>query len=167
MSSVQDGRYTFDHDGDVVVFVIGMRINKLRKVRKWFPTMLAMPKMLKQLGQHPEKGLLGYQQCLSGRTIMVLQYWQSFEHLQQFARNTDDPHLSAWRAFNRRVGTRGDVGIFHETYRVQKGNAEAVYNNMPVFGLAKATACVPVERRGQSAAYRTGTATEDDVLVEA
>jgi hypothetical protein len=31
------------------------------------------------------------------------------------------------------------VGIFHETYIVERGNYEAIYGNMPVLGLAKAT----------------------------
>jgi hypothetical protein len=31
------------------------------------------------------------------------------------------------------------MGIFHETYIVECGNFEAIYGNMPVFGLAKAT----------------------------
>ena len=33
-----------------------------------------------------------------------------------------------------------DVGIFHETYLVQEGQHECLYNNMPRFGLAKAGA---------------------------
>jgi hypothetical protein len=31
------------------------------------------------------------------------------------------------------------MGIFHETYIVECGTFEAIYGNMPVFGLAKAT----------------------------
>jgi Monooxygenase af470-like len=31
------------------------------------------------------------------------------------------------------------VEIFHETYIVERGNFEAIYSNMPVFGQAKAT----------------------------
>lgn len=31
------------------------------------------------------------------------------------------------------------MGIWHETYRVRPGDYECVYNNMPLFGLAKAT----------------------------
>lgn len=163
--AVQPGRYTFDHEGEVVVFLIGMRVNKLRKVRSWFPVAMAMPKMLRELGSHPDKGLLGYHQFRAGRTIMLVQYWRSFEHLDRFARSADDPHLAAWRRFNQRVGTNGDVGIFHETYVVPAGRAEAVYNNMPTFGLAAATACVPVGQKGQSAAYRMGKAANDEAVV--
>lgn len=162
MAKVQPGRYTFEHDGELVVFVIGMRINKLRKVHKWLPVARAMGPMIRELMTHPDKGMLGYQQYLSGRTVMLVQYWRSFEALEHFARNADDPHLGAWRAFNKAVGTGGDVGIFHETYAVAAGAAEAVYNNMPAYGLAKATASVPVAKRGQAAAYRMGRAANDE-----
>lgn len=161
MSKVQPGRYTFDHDGDVVVFLIGMRVNKLHKVHKWLPTALAMPKMLVELFRQPDKGLLGARTYVSGRDVLVVQYWRSFEDLERYARSGDDAHLPAWRTFNKRVGTKGDVGIWHETYVIAAGTAEAIYNNMPPHGLAKATASVPVARRGQSAAYRAGRAADD------
>ena len=35
---------------------------------------------------------------------------------------------------------RGNVGIWHETYRVRAGAYECVYSGMPPLGLAKATA---------------------------
>lgn len=163
--AVQAGRYSFEHDDDIVVFFIGMRLNKLRKVHKWLPVALEMPKMLRELERHPDKGLLGYHQFRAGRTIVLMQYWRSFDHLERFARAGDDPHLEAWRRFNQRVGTNGDVGIFHETYVVPAGNVEAIYNNMPPFGLAAATTCVPVSRRGQSAGYRMGRRPSDEVAV--
>jgi hypothetical protein len=47
--------------------------------------------------------------------------------------------MPAWQRFNRTVGSDGSVGIFHETYLVGRGNFEAIYSNMPLFGLAKAT----------------------------
>ncbi len=97
--------------------------------------------------------------------LVLLQYWDSFEQLSAYARNPDQEHLPAWRAFNRRVGTDGSVGIFHETYLVPAGGFEAIYNNMPRFGLAAAGEHVPVARRGQSAAYRAGR-TGEDVPVE-
>lgn len=156
MGKVQDGRHTFDHDGEIVVFLIGMRINKLRKVHKWLPVALAMPRMLRELFRRPDKGLLGARTYVSGRDVLVVQYWRSFDDLERYARSADEQHLPAWRAFNRRVGTGGDVGIWHETYPIAAGTAEAIYNNMPVHGLAAATASVPVARRGQSAGYRAG-----------
>jgi hypothetical protein len=43
------------------------------------------------------------------------------------------------------------VGIWHETYAVEAGHHEAIYNNMPVFGLAKATEHAPAQGRLETA----------------
>jgi hypothetical protein len=159
MSKVHPGRFTADVGatlGDVdefVVFVIGMRINKLWKVHKWMPVARAMGPMLTELMTHPEKGLLGFR-TMPGRTITLIQDWRSFDHLERFARDQDDPHLQAWRDFNAKVGTSGDVGVFHETYRVKASDYECIYSNMPVMGLAAATTHVPVARRGEAARER-------------
>ena len=74
---------------------------------------------------------------------LLVQYWRSFEDLEKFARNPDDPHMPAWQRFNREARKGGAVGIWHETYLVEPGSYEAIYANMPEFGLAKATERVP------------------------
>lgn len=105
MAGVLKGRYMADVSrlGDeVVVFVIGMRINKPLKVGLWWPVFNGMGKMLKYLAERPEKGLLAYR--VSALPPFVLQYWRSFDDLERFARNNDDPHLEPWRRFNRKVG---------------------------------------------------------------
>ncbi len=161
MSKVQPGRFTAQPDGDVVVFIIGMRINKLHKVHKWVPVSKEMGPMVRELMQQPDKGLLGAKTFVSGRVIMLVQYWKDYESLERFARDRDDLHLPAWRRFNKRVGTDGTVGIFHETYMVPAGAFETIYVNMPSYGLAQATNNVPVAKLGQSSAYRIGKATTD------
>lgn len=143
MTQVISGRCTARMDEPFVVFMIGMRINKFFAVRKWVPTIRAMGPMLRELYEHPEKGFLGGEFFLYRRGPALVQYWRSFEDLERFARNPDDPHLPAWRHFNQTVGSNGSVGIWHETYMVQPGNYEAIYSNMPPFGLAKATERVP------------------------
>lgn len=112
--------------------------------------------MLKVLYQFPEKGFLGQELFfrLFPLEIVLISYWRSFDHLEQFARNTDDPHLQAWQDFNRNIGGDGSVGIWHETYCIQPQQAEAIYVNMPVFGLAKATAHLPVTGRKETARNR-------------
>ena len=50
---VHPGRYTARIDGEFVVFVIGMRINKLWKVHRWAPVAAAMGPMLRELFTHP------------------------------------------------------------------------------------------------------------------
>jgi hypothetical protein len=54
-----------------------------------------------------------------------VQYWRSFDHLEAFAKNKDDPHLDAWRNYWRRVGKSDRTGIWHETYLVRAGQYEA------------------------------------------
>jgi hypothetical protein len=46
------------------------------------------------------------------------------------------------------------VGIWHETYAVEAGRYEVIYNNMPLFGLAKATEHVPAKGRLETARRR-------------
>ena len=159
MSAIRNGRFAAEIDGDFVVFLIGMRINRLLLVHKWLPVSLAMPKMLNELFRRKELGLLGARSFRSGRTVMVLQYWRSFEHLHAYAHARDMAHLPAWAEFNRRVGGNGSVGIFHETYLVKAGEYEAVYANMPDFGLAAAGRAVPATGSRQSARSRLGRET--------
>ena len=166
MAKVHAGRYTARIEGDFVVFLIGMRINRPWKVRKWLPVVAAMPKMLAELQQDPDAGLLQAHTWF-GRTIIVVQYWRSFAHLERYARDPGAQHLPAWRAFNRAVGSSGDVGIWHETYQVRAGAYEALYGNMPRFGLAAGTAHVPVGRVGRTAAHRIGARKDDTPAVPA
>jgi hypothetical protein len=66
--------------------------------------------------------------------------------------------LSAWQRFNRRVrNSRGDVGIWHETYRIGPGCYEAIYAGMPAFGLGKIGVIIPAEGRPESARGRLTT----------
>jgi Domain of unknown function (DUF4188) len=166
MARINPGRYTANPEGDFVVFLIGMRINRPLRIHKWWPVFVAMPKMIRELEAHPEKGMLRAQFALIRSSVAYVQYWRSFEHLARFARNPDDPHLPAWARFNRAVEASGDVGIWHETYRVAAGECEAIYGNMPSWGLAEAFERVPVGSTvGQSAARRIGAADADDVAI--
>ncbi|OEU86386.1 hypothetical protein DB35_11970 [Streptomyces abyssalis] len=143
-------------DGDVVVFLIGMRINRLRAVRSWLPVFKAMPRMLKELSKDASSGLLGFRVLVGGlRDITVVQYWESAEKLFAYASAADKEHRPAWAAYNSRVRNSGpDVGIWHETYAVPEGRYETMYVNMPPHGLAAAHGTEPVGRRGERAAER-------------
>ena len=155
-AGVRNGRFSAQIEGDFVVFWIGMRINKPLLVHKWLPVAQAMPRMLKELFARKELGLLGARNFRSGRTVMMVQYWRSFEQLHAYAHASDKEHLPAWAEFNRRVGGNGSVGIFHETYLVPAGQYETVYANMPEFGLALAGRAVDATGRMQSARQRLG-----------
>ncbi len=165
MADILSGRHTAALDDEVVVFIIGMRINRLRRFRSWLPAFRAMPRMLRELAADPSLGLLNVQTFWAGRVIVGVQYWRSFDQLEAFARAADHEHLPAWREFNRLVRDNADVGIFHETYRVGPGTAETFYGNMPTFGMAAAVGIVPVAQRGQSAARRMGTTTADEPAI--
>ena len=155
MAQVINRRVTAEIEGDFVVFLIGMRINRFWKVWKWLPVFLAMPRMLRELEQRPESGFLGAGQYVgSPRRPTLIQYWRSFEHLESFARSKDANHWPAWVEFNKRVGSSGDVGIWHETYLVPAGGYECVYNNMPPIGLGAVTELVPAAGRKATAASR-------------
>ena len=90
---------------------------------------------------------------------MNVQYWRSFEDLENFARNPSDPHLQAWKDFNLLVGSNGSVGIWHETFKVNVGECECGYGNMPLFGLAAATKHVPAIGNRETARLRLGDRT--------
>ncbi|MFF7021893.1 DUF4188 domain-containing protein [Streptomyces klenkii] len=149
-------RVTAAAEGDVVVFLIGMRINRWRAVRHWVPALRAMPRMLKELARDEHSGLLGFRQFASGpRNLVVIQYWESREKLLAYAADGSKEHRPAWAAFNRRArGSEGAVGIWHETYVVPAGSYESIYSGMPETGLGKAYGVEPVARRGERAAER-------------
>jgi hypothetical protein len=147
------GQFSARIEGDFVVFLIGMRINKPWKVRTWWPVFIGMPRMLKELkAAGPSTGFLGHTPL--SLTLMA-QYWRTFEQLEAYARSRDHKHWPAWVAFNKRIkNAREDVGIWHETYKVRSGEYESVYSGMPPFGLAAAAELVPLgrEREGNSTA---------------
>ena len=154
MTEVTKERVCAEPDKEIVVFLIGMRINKLWKVWRWLPVAMAMPRMLKELGAKPELGLIAAFPYFSGRVLGTTQYWESVEKLQAYAHSRAQEHQPAWQRFNDRVGTSGDVGIWHETYSIPAGNSESVYVNMPKYGLGAAAAMFPAKGARANAAKR-------------
>lgn len=153
VAEVRPGRWTAEVEGDFVVFLIGARVQRFHLLRSLLDLggRRGMVHMLKYLSAHPEKGLLGYE--VGGLAGPIVQYWRSFEALEAFARNTDDPHLAPWRNYWRRVGRSGRTGIWHETYLVRAGEFETIYGNMPPYGLGKATKLVTLAE-AKSARHR-------------
>ncbi|WP_392672824.1 DUF4188 domain-containing protein [Streptomyces sp. LN785] len=150
------GRTTAAAEGEVVVLLIGMRINHFWGVHHWLPVLAAMPRMLRELSRDRSRGLLGYT-LLSGspRTYYVVQYWESREKLYAYASAPDMFHRKAWAAMNRKEKkSRQHVGLWHETYMAPEGSYESIYADMPPYGLAAATGVLPVEGRGRRAADR-------------
>lgn len=140
-----------EFDGDFVMMLLGMRINKPWKIHKWLPTMLAMPKMLKELKAHPETGYLGHQQF----GFLVIVYFRSFDQLEAYAHGKAYSHLPAWVKFGKSGGyASGDVGLWHELYQVRPGNYEAVYTAMPATGIGSFGTLIPAKQHRNSSRER-------------
>ncbi|MGH7329341.1 MAG: monooxygenase family protein, partial [Polyangiaceae bacterium] len=77
-------RMTGKMDGEFVVFMIGMRVNRWWLLHKWLRVAMAMPRMIKELVQKPELGFLG-QESWFGRTTIMVSYWRSMDHLMAYA----------------------------------------------------------------------------------
>jgi len=153
MAHIIPDRMAAEIEGDFVVFLIGMRINKPWKVHRWWPVFTAMPRMIRELERAgPETGFLGHNGLGLGG---IVQYWRSFDHLEAYARDLARRHAPAWAAFNKAVrGSREDVGIWHETYLVKAGQYEAVYSGMPPHGLGRVSRLVPATGNREAARQR-------------
>jgi len=154
MAAIFPGRYTAQSDEPFVVFLIGFRVNRWLAVRSWTRVAAAMGPMIAELKRQPELGLLHVDPFLYWRGVGMVQYWRSFEQLHAYAHARNAAHLPAWAEFNRRIGSNGAVGIWHETYTVAPGQFESIYVNMPRFGLGSAMQLVPVKGRNDSAQGR-------------
>lgn len=150
---IYTGRYTTENNEDIVVFIIGMRINKRLAVHKWLPVFNAMPGMIRELYTNKEElGFLSMESYFGFRTTLMIQYWRSAEDLLSYARN--EKHLTAWKHFNQKAGSNDAVGIYHETYKIKSGEYESIYGNMPLFGLGKALKHIPITEYINSAQKR-------------
>jgi hypothetical protein len=163
MSKIFAGRFTAEMEGPFVVFIIGMRINRLLAVNKWLPVARAMGPMIDHLRAHKELGMMHAQSFVYWPGAALVQYWRSFEQLERFARDPALNHLEPWKRFNRAVGASGSVGIWHETYMVEAGRYECVYGNMPPFGLAVAGTHAPAVGAKETAKRRLGMTGEPAV----
>ncbi len=160
MGNIINQRMTAEIKGDFVVFLIGMRINRFWKLHKWIPVARSMPGMLRELSMKPESGFLGFQ-ILGGIPPVIVQYWRSFEQLEAYAKDREGLHYPAWKDFNTRIRSNGDVGIWHETYLVKEGSYECIYHNMPKFGLGKVGELVPASGKKESASQRIAKKQQD------
>jgi hypothetical protein len=153
MGKVMKGRYTAQTDESFVVFIIGMRIHNFFAIHRWLPIIIQMQAMILELYRNKDLGFLDMKFFISWRGITLIQYWKSFDHLEQYAMQ-GAIHVKAWRDFNKLASKSSSVGFYHETYMVQPGEYECVYVNMPVYGLARATKHVPATGKRETARGR-------------
>ena len=141
VAKINQGRWTAEIEGNFVVFLIGARFEKLRgggaRGSRRSPRHEAHARLPRG---PPRQGLAGVPVgAAHDRAVLAL-----VRAPRSLRRTRDDPHLEAWRQFWKRVGTSGRTGIWHETYLVRAGEYEAIYGNMPPFGLGKASNLVRV-----------------------
>jgi hypothetical protein len=141
-------RNVADIEGDIVVYINGMRLNKLRALPKWLLAGRKLAKMFDRLEADPESGFLGYQPAFMGiRSGAAIQYWRSLEDLTQFARDPNDLHAPAWKWYNDEVDTGGGVGFWAELYVVNASHYETFYRNMPPIGLGAISGLISDDER--------------------
>ena len=132
------GKFAVDNAEPVVVFLVGIRINRWWRARHWLPLLLAMPGALDELTAQPDGGLLGYRLLLGPgpRQAMLLQYWRSVGDLRAFARHPESIHRAAqrrlWQHYARAGGA---VGVWHEMLPLSEGSYHSLYGNMPPTGI--------------------------------
>jgi len=153
---VNRSRMSAHLDGDFVVFMTSMRINRYWKVHKWWPNVRANIRVLSALTKHKEQiGFLGGHIWIGLRGPLVITYFRSLEHLERFANDSAQPHVKEWHDYFRRIGDSADVAVWHEMFAVRSGEWEAVYDYMPhPIGLARAGEYVPIARKGDKSRHR-------------
>jgi Domain of unknown function (DUF4188) len=163
---VHQGRYTAEPEGEFVVFLIGMRINKPHKVRQWLRVLTAMRPMIAELREHPERGLLHAQFAFIG----AARRWSSTGGASR--RSSGSPAIptistcppgsagTSWSGppATSASGTR-PTGCARRSARRSTGTC-------PRFGLAAAFGHQPVGSTGQSAGKRIGVRAEDEPALE-
>ena len=157
---------THAHDGDLVVFLIGMTVRKPWRVDQWGRIAMSMRRMQSELwrnkaraaaGEETSLGFLGGYNCVGPRGPVSVQYWRSTDDLYRYANEEQRSHRPEWLDLYRRASGRSrddGIGIWHETYAVPAGGHESAYGNVTDWGLAKATGSIPLTRRGRTARDR-------------
>jgi hypothetical protein len=136
---IYNGKYTSKPENPFVVFIFGMRINSILYFWLWLPFLFRLIRMVKRLRQYRDSGMMNAHIFLSGKGLGVMQYWESFDKLENFALDNNDMHMPNNKKYKKSVGKSGLVGIWHETYLVEQDKFETMYYNMPKWGLARAT----------------------------
>ncbi|KAJ3168501.1 hypothetical protein HDU88_001389 [Geranomyces variabilis] len=138
------GRAVGRIDGDFVVFMIGARINSdsafLSAATKDIGD--GMGAMQAELQQNPELGCLHTENFMamdtSGPHSLSVQYWRNADLLHKYARSRLQKHLAPMMRNIAHQRKSPEAGIYHETYLVRAGEYEAIYVNLPPFGLGLA-----------------------------
>jgi hypothetical protein len=148
-----DDRVSAARDEGFGVFLVGMRIDRLRAVREGLPVAAAAPRMVRE--QAPA-GLLGSRYLRDGwQGPTIVQYWASFEALERYVAAPGTEHRRRWQRFDARAAESDAIGIWHETSLVE--SYETAYRHVPPHGLGAAgSELVPADAERETAAGRLG-----------
>jgi hypothetical protein len=156
--NIHRGRFTSQGNDALVVFHIGMRINRYWRIDEWIRPAMAMQRMIGELQAEPALGLLEAIAMKSGARIFAfLQYWRDFDSLEAYASDPARLHFRNWRESAIRMAKSDTVGFYHETYCIPDGSTETIYINMPDFGLGKVRGTIPVTGGYDRARERMGS----------
>ncbi len=127
-----------------VIYINGMRLNKLRALPRYLMAGLKVGKMFDRLAADPDSGFLGYEPALMGpRHGAAIQYWRSLEDIRRFASDPGDMHVPAWQWFNERDD--GGLAFWSELYVIEPENYETFFRNVEGVGLSRFGRMVPME----------------------
>ena len=137
---------------DLVVVYLGMRVRRLRGLRR----LVGLGPQIQKSWKDQPDGLLLHEDLLWSVFPVhagMRQYWRDLDSLERWTRS--EPHQRWWRDF---LKDSGGTGFWHETYSM-RGGMEAIYDdlNEPV-GLARFAPVAPARGRLFSARRRVSGA---------
>ncbi len=154
LESVRPGRWMARRTEPFAVFLFGMRLNQLRGLARFMWGRRVLRRVLADLEAHPGRGFLAGQVYRARRTLIAVQYWESFDALDAYARDHGLPHRRAWQRYLREALDDPAMGLWHETYLAEPGTWEGVYLNMPPWGLGAGTDLLEMRATKDSARER-------------
>src|SRR5215218_10013448 len=119
--AVRTGRWMATREEPFTVFVFGMRLNRLRGLPRFVWGLRVLRSILRDLDAHPEHGFLAGRVYRVGRTLIAVQYWESFDALDAWARDHRLPHRKPWQRYLREALGDEGMGLWHETYLASPG----------------------------------------------
>ena len=151
---VRPGRWMARREEPFAVFLFGVRLNRVAGLRRYLWALGVLRRVLADLEAHPERGFLAGGVYRSGRTLVAVQYWDSFDALDAWARDHRLPHRTPWQRYLSEALGDEAMGLWHETYLASPGSWEGVYVNLPPWGLGAGARLVEMRSTSGSARDR-------------
>ena len=98
--AVRTGRWMATRDEPFAVFLFGMRLNRLRGLPRFVWGLRVLRRVLRDLAAH-QRGFVAGRVYRAGRTLVAVQYWESFDALDAWARDHRLPHRKPWQRYLR------------------------------------------------------------------